>query len=90
MIKHFQNAEVSYLHWVQNNQDGYVVNVDVARSFPQYPMVHRATHKALSSPAWTNYTTGKFIKVCSLDLGALEKWARDEYHRPLTRCAVCM
>ena len=90
MIKRFENDEAAYLTWVHANLEGYVVNVDKARSFPQYPMVHRATHRAISTSAWANYTTGQFIKVCSLDLKALEQWSRREYGRALNPCTVCM
>jgi hypothetical protein len=90
MIQRFQNDEDAYLRWVQANPDGYVVNVDEPRSFPQYPMVHRASHKVMSTPARTNYTTGDFIKICSMDLNALEQWSQEKYGRSLTRCAGCM
>jgi len=90
MIKHFAHDETAYLEWVEANQNGYVVNVDEPRYFPQYPMVHRASHKVISTPARTNYTTGNFIKVCSLDLAALEQWSHEKYGRPLNRCAKCI
>ncbi len=90
MIKHFTNDEAAYLDWVAANQSGYVVNVDEPRSFPQYPMVHRASHRVISTLTRTNYTTGKFMKVCSLDLNALEEWSREKYGRSLNRCAACM
>jgi hypothetical protein len=90
MIEQFENDESDYLSWVQANPSGYVVNVDVPHHTPQYPMVHLASHKAVSSPTRSNYTTGRYIKFCSVNLEALERWAKDKYGRPLTRCAVCM
>jgi hypothetical protein len=90
MIKHFINDESAYLAWVEANQNGYAVNVDELRYFPQYPMVHRASHKIISTPARTNYTTGRFVKVCSLNFDALEQWSQEKYGRPLTRCAKCI
>jgi hypothetical protein len=89
VTREFKNDEAGYLQWVQQNADGYVVNVDEPLCAPQYPMVHLATHKLISSPARSNYTTGRYFKVCSTDLAALDLWAKKECQRPLTRCAVC-
>lgn len=72
------------------NPAGFVVNVDVHARYPQYPMVHRATHKLISSPARTNYTSNEYIKLCSNDLSELERMAPEQYGRMLNRCATCM
>ncbi len=90
MVKRFKNDEARYLSWVQGNPTGYVVNVNEPQYASQYPMVHAASHKAISSPARSNYTTGSYIKVCSTDLDALEQWSQGKYGRALTRCARCM
>ena len=90
MIEHFSDDEAAYLQWVQSHQYGYVVNLDKARIYPQYPMVHRASHKLISSPERTNYTTNEYMKVCSTDLAALERWSQQECGRVLNRCATCM
>jgi 5-methylcytosine-specific restriction enzyme A len=90
MIDHFENDDEGYLAWVRANPSGYVVNVDRARRYPQYPMVHRAKHALMSSPARTNYTTNEYIKICSLDLSELESLALNEYKRKLVRCSTCM
>lgn len=90
MITYFSDDEDAYLQWVQSNQDGYVVNLDKARRYPQYPMVHRASHKLISSPERANYTTNEFVKVCSTDLAALEKWSEEECGRRLNMCKTCM
>jgi hypothetical protein len=90
MIDHFVNDDAAYLRWVHSHQHGYIVNLDKARTYPQYPMVHRASHKLISSPERTNYTTNEFIKVCSTDLAALERWSKEECGRVLNRCATCM
>ena len=90
MVVPFKDDEAGYLKWVLANPTGYVVNVDRPQYFPQYPMVHSATHKAVSTPARSNYTTGKYLKFCSVSLVALEQWSQTNYGRPLTRCAQCM
>ena len=90
MPKTFVNDESGYLAWVQAHPKGYVVNIDAPPVTPQYPMVHAASHKSLSSPARTNYTTGRYFKVCSDQLEELGAWADKKYGRALTRCRQCM
>jgi putative restriction endonuclease len=88
-IEAFRNQETDYLAWVVAHPDGFVANVGATDDWPQYPMVHSAKHKAISSPARSNYTSGKYFKVCAETLNELEGWSKREYRRSLTRCAVC-
>lgn len=90
MIEQFDKREMEYLQWVQAHPEGYVVNLDRARVRAEYPIVHAASHKLVSSPSRTNYTDGDYIKVCSENLHDLEKWALSTARRPLARCGVCM
>jgi hypothetical protein len=90
MLKTFRDDETGYLAWVQTHPDGYVVNIDEPPIAPQYPMVHIASHRIISSPTRTNYTTGRYFKVCSTELEELERWAQRKYGRPLTRCRQCL
>ena len=90
MLRTFVKDENGYLGWVQTHPHGYVVNIDEPQSSPQYPMVHAATHRTMSSPTRTNYTTGRYFKVCSEQLQELEAWAQRKYGRALTRCRQCM
>lgn len=90
MIERFDKHEEEYLRWVHSNPTGYVVNLDRLGSRPEYPMVHRASHKQISSPSRANYTTGDYFKLCSLELQELEKWSVESMGRKLVRCAVCM
>ncbi len=87
----FDKDESGYLQWVATNcARGFVVNTDHHHRSPVYPMVHRATHRAVSSDRRGNYTTGRFFKVCSNDIRDLEQWARRVRNRSLTRCTICM
>jgi hypothetical protein len=90
MIERFDKREAEYVLWVQSHPDGYVANLDRAGSRVEYPMVHAASHKVVSSPLRTNYTDGDYIKVCSESLDDLEKWALATARRRLTHCRVCM
>lgn len=90
MVKLFDNDEAAYLAWVQANPNGFVANIDRAQAFQQYPMVHVATHGLVSSPKIGNFTTGDYVKFCSTDLDALERYSQAKFGRPLTRCSQCM
>jgi hypothetical protein len=86
----FSGDDVAYLAWVKSNPDGYVVNVDRAGILPQYPVVHRASHKAISSRLIGNFTTRQYIKFCSKGIRELETYAARVYGRKLKRCTQCM
>ena len=90
MVIPFKHDDSGYLKWVVSNPNGYVVNVDEPQYFSEYPMVHSASHKSISSPKRSNYTTGRYLKFCAVSLQELEQWSQATYGRPLTHCAVCM
>ena len=89
MVTEFVNDETGYLAWVHAHPHGYIANVDVAGQVQQYPMVHLASHKLLSSSAVGNYTTHNYTKACSTEMDALERWSMRKYKKSLTRCRVC-
>ena len=90
MIETFDNQEDGYLAWIQaHSADGYVANVDRARNVPQYPMVHLARHRLVSSPKIGNFTTGDYVKFCSTDLEELSRWSLAQHGRALTFCGYC-
>jgi hypothetical protein len=84
----FIDDEEGYLQWVRNHPRGFVVNTDKAEAVPAYPMVHRTTHKLLSS--LDHYTDRAYFKVCSDNLQDLEQWSRQHRNKTLTYCQVCM
>ncbi len=90
MVELFDSDETGYLKWVQANPHGFVANIDRTGAFPQYPMVHAATHRLVSSPRIGNFTSGDYVKFCSTDLDALEQYSQASFGRPLTRCSQCM
>ncbi len=93
MPQKFVDDESGYLAWVDAHSDGFIVNIDEPQTTPQYPMVHTALHKSLSSAKRAkraNYTTGRYFKVCSDRLEDLEAWSQKKYGRALTRCRLCM
>ena len=93
-ISHFDGragfSDDEYLSWIHSNPNGYVVNYDVDLSFPDYPMVHSSSHKSISTGARSNYTTGKYRKICSNNLELLELWTEHFLGKAVTKCKVCM
>ena len=90
MIQVFINDDKGYLRWASRNPNGFIVNADNDFISPVYPMMHRASHKALTTPKNQNYTTRRFFKVCSETIEELDIWARRERGRTLTSCRTCM
>jgi hypothetical protein len=89
-VKTFKNNESGYLAWVHARPDGFVANADRRSDREMYPMVHRATHKAISGPQRQNYTTDRYFKVRSETVAELEEWSQKTYGRALVECGVCM
>lgn len=89
MIEIFDKDEDRYIAWVKANQAGFVANIDRELNVPQYPMLHKATHKLISSPKIGNFTTGDYTKFCSTSRFEIERYARKNYVRILTYCTTC-
>jgi len=89
MLREFIKNDEGYLDWVRNHQDGFIVSVDHDHVSPEYPMLHKASHKLLSSEKIENFTTGRFFKVCSDNVKELESWARSKRGRSLRPCGTC-
>jgi hypothetical protein len=90
MITKFVNDDEAYLSWVDGHPEGFVVNIDEPHIWKPYPMVHRASHRVITTSRRGNYTTKQYYKVCAADLRELEGWAREAFDKKLTRCRVCM
>lgn len=89
MVLTFDNDEEAYLRWIEAHTDGYVANVDRAATMPQYPMVHTARHRVISSAEIGGFTTGAYIKHCSDSLDALLAFCQKTYDREPTLCRQC-
>jgi hypothetical protein len=54
----FDKDETGYLGWaITNQKNGYIVNTDHDHRSAVYPMVHRATHRLVTSAKIGNFTT---------------------------------
>ena len=72
-VLEFDNDEEEYLHWVDTNPNGYVINAPKRRGdFPD--VLHKASCRHISTDGHKNYTTTDFKKLCSLDKQALLEW----------------
>lgn len=89
-VETFDDRESEYLDWIARHPDGYVANADRADVVPQYPMIHRASHRLMSSERIGGFTTGAYIKLCSIDLETLRRALHARFRRPATHCGHCM
>ena len=85
-LRGFRNDDEGYIRWVEAHPNGFIVNVDLAQTIPNYPMIHSAQHKLLTSPKIGGFTTGDYEKVCSDDLAELEEWSKHNHGKRLTFC----
>ncbi len=69
----YDNDEAGYLHWIETQPRGYVINAP-KRSGDCPDVLHRATCWFISTKKQTNYTTTTFKKLCSLDRQELVNW----------------
>ncbi len=83
----FDNDEAGYLHWVDVNPNGFVINTPkVSGSFPD--MLHRAICRHITTDQRTNYTTTEFKKLCSLDKAELVDWGTRQ-SKDFRECKHC-
>lgn len=89
-VEAFDNREEAYIARVSTHPQGFVANMDRAGDVPQYPMIHRATHGAISSAKIGNFTTGDYMKYCAVDVEALRKYLVAKYRKQPTLCRNCI
>jgi type II restriction enzyme hphI len=64
-----------YCEWLEQNQNGFILNVDVSQSSKNYPKLHKA------SCSWTGEVSKDYFKVCSNNIFELENYSR-RYYKP--------
>lgn len=79
----FEDDEGGYFKWIQNHQNGFVINA------PKYPslasnMLHKADCTHITTDQRTNYTTGDYKKLCFMDRKDLVAYSGD-----FQICKVC-
>lgn len=90
IMMEFVDDEEGYLKWLQENPSGFVVNCDRTPN-SEYLILHRANcgtiMHATRGPG--NWTTGDYIKVCSLKVSELNEWAEKEIGGQPEPCQRC-
>ncbi|NCO65016.1 MAG: hypothetical protein COW32_02290 [Candidatus Aquicultor secundus] len=84
----FENDDNAYLSWLEMNPSGFVVNCE-RNPKPHYLMLHTASCRHISTSKRSNWTTNEYIKVCSMDMHELKKWAKGRVGGELQPCR-CM
>jgi hypothetical protein len=86
----FSGNDELYLLWISKHPSGYVVNAE-SNPKPSYLKLHRATCPKISAPREPGaYTERQYLKNCSLNKSALERWARDEVGGALGVGCACL
>ena len=95
-IKIFDDGDGSYLNWMAQNPDGYVLNRYRRGSSKNYLVIHMSgcqkisTYNDMSQPQ--GFTTRGYIKVCSTHLPSLRRYAQSCGRSDGTfsgRCRIC-
>ena len=92
IFKNMPNDD-EFIEWIENNQNGFVLNINKGKTKPIYPMLHKASSGCGSFPTekkGENWTTkgSDYFKVCSNSRERLRKWSWNEYDRE-NRCKAC-
>ena len=73
----FVDADEAYLVWTRWHPEGYVLNVGRTPRPSTAIVLHLAVCELIAEPG-TRYTTGDYVKICSLDRQELIEWAERE------------
>ena len=85
----FVDDDQGYIDWLARYPSGWVVNAH-RKPNASYLFLHRAEcHTIKGRPPPGSQWTREYIKVCSIDLGALHEWARQTTGGNLTPCGRC-
>ena len=87
-MKIFRDNDRAYLDWIQENENGFVVNT-FRNPSRRCLVLHRATCWTIRTPARTNWTTTQYIKICSPSEEELQRWARENLGGDLKPCEIC-
>lgn len=82
------NAHAEFQNWRRENMDGFFLNVKTKKT----GMIHRSNCLHPGSPDWQANELGdlgKQMKVCSLNLVAIHKWATNNGITHLSECSDC-
>ena len=88
-VAHFADNDQDYLGWIENNPNGFVVNILKGLN-PTTARLHTASCRTISGkPARGGPWTGPYVKICSNSLAALETWCLEKAGSEIDRCKTC-
>lgn len=80
-------ADDTYLEWVANNPDGFVVNV--GRPIQTFLKLHRANCWSIKHQRFRPFVGPSYFKVCSIDKNEVVQWAIQQGGRKPEACKIC-
>ncbi|MDX1437330.1 MAG: hypothetical protein R3335_10995 [Anaerolineales bacterium] len=88
-MKEFKDDDRSYLHWLKEHPDGFVLNT-TRPPLPDFLILHRSSCPAVNgAPEPENYWTIESVKVCAETTGVLAVWAKNEVGGTVKACKLC-
>jgi hypothetical protein len=89
MTSWFRDQDDSYLTWVADHPQGYVLNCDLEPS-AAYLVLHRASCRTVSgTPANGSSWTSTSSKACAMTKVDLDKWAQQRTGGTPAPCGLC-
>lgn len=89
MLKEFKDNDGGYLHWINTNPTGFVVNCE-RNPRSAYHRLHLAICYTITGhPANGELWTRDYIKICSLSREELEEWVMKKIETELKPCGIC-
>ncbi len=79
----------SFIEWVADNPEGFVIDTDKLGISPGHPMLHHVTCAIIKGQRALEAASVDYLKVCSVTKRELEEWARREETRNLKLCFLC-
>ena len=94
-MNEFDHNDTSYLHWLQDYPEGYVLNVRRKRPSSGYVVLHRSTCAAISNPKQNHgaFTERGYRKICAETVDELRVAALAEGRLDgsfTKECSVCL
>ncbi|MFN8614050.1 MAG: hypothetical protein U0931_41345 [Vulcanimicrobiota bacterium] len=87
-IEKFVDEDQSYLGWIAQHPDGYVLNVPRSLTAANLAKFHKAScwtvTRATGGP-WT----AEYIKLCADSLADLQSWAQEHVRGTVSDCGTC-
>jgi hypothetical protein len=88
-IQEFRDDDGGYLEWIVVNPAGYVLNIPRGLN-PSDAKLHRASCWTIDPRRRQMTMTESYIKLCSLDHAALDRWATARAGAAISRCGTCL